>query len=107
MLIALIISLLFNVVLIVLSINLVDDMPSKSNHRRGYISTTAEPKSFGTTYRIRALIEEIENLGTKSRVKYLEVTGIDKCFHEQAKDVMGTIIDHNKIEWINPPEEKQ
>jgi hypothetical protein len=104
MIAALICSLLFNIALLAVIVHI--SAGPQTNHRRGYISTTAIGKSTydgsKRTFSIRALVEEIENLGTRSRVRYLELTGIDKEYHEEAEQVMGTIIDHDRIEWIKP-----
>ena len=82
---------------------IVKEMLHKSDHRRGYIVAHATNRE-GTKHTIRGLVEEVENLGTKSRVKYLELTGIEDYYCDTAKQILGTIIDHDKIEWIETKE---
>ena len=72
----------------------------KSGPRRGtFVHDMIMPDKSKLT--VRLFVEEVENLGKKSKIKYLEVAGIQEYYHDQVKHLIGTLIDQNKIDWLN------
>ena len=92
------------VVIIVVGIVLVSLIPTSIPGRRGIIHSKITENSRYIA-NVTALVEEVDNLGNKSIIKYIAIAGIDSYYNGYVKDIIGTVIDHDKIEWL--PEKKK
>lgn len=76
---------------------------SKQKHRKGLITqrwVETDSKGDKTKHTTYAEVEEIENLGTLSRIKLINITGATQKCRDEAKEQMPEIIEQDKIEFF-------